>query len=405
MYPFDELRSVARGGEEAAEDFKKLGELAKVETDFDEVLLSTEDRLCKARIARAMADATTPPNALELHRIWRDLDALMGPGQSMLHVLCTQYPPLATATDRMSRLLRASLRVRTPAARKLALESLDIEISNFAALSSKIKPKAAEDLSNWHKTLKERYGAADYPEFMNSLGRQDARKKLPDKEELLKEAAAALSAVEDGFKTALKAAKSGKDSRAVTKAFEESARIEVEWLKEVHEATGEKLISLQSEGKQIPRTAELASRISSLSAFASRVKKSPVELGTELAAILRFELATDIPILEHLRDTHLFMEVLGVVAQAKSEKHRLLLNFANSSDPAKDPVIKGYVRQLLGLLPEASAVHMNFMPAAFSKRAFEVLSEFPEHLRGMMMVEIVPGPLWVWVRRSASPAW
>lgn len=364
-------KMTARSVEQGAEDIAKLRKRYDAETTFDGVLLDARDRLSKARIARAVDDASTPEGFMELRRVWREVDRLMGPGKSVLETLIARYVRLQGTVARMGKLLRRGLRVRGKAAKALVLREMDAELKMLASAKKDIVDAVEMNTAAVKAKLK-----AD-------LGEEATRKlkTLTDKQ-VRDEVAAALDELEQSFQSLRKAAEKGVDGRPSKKILERIAE--------------EKVILLNAVGGEGPRSV-LPSRIRTL----AKEFGDPTELGPAFAKELKRDVSHAIPALEEIDDTSLmFMEALGAVGQATPNNAELLRRYVERGahslkKPKEREAVQGFLGQLRGLMPEEVATHMKFMEGVFHKRAFEVLADFPPLLREQMGVEMVHGPLWV----------
>jgi hypothetical protein len=359
----------ARTAEQATQEFAELRKLSEAESTFDNVLLSSEDRLSKGHLARTLAEASTPEGTLELGRVWRDVDTLMGPGASVLHTLTARYSSLQSVTTRMGGHLRRLAQTRGAGARRLLLTEMDRELTAFARLKGEIL--AAVDANT--KDIGQKLKAELTKDQLAKAGRISAS-------EVRKECQEALGEFEQSLRDLRKAAEDGIDRRPGTVALKR--------------LTEEQLTTLKA-GADVGRRQVLSSRISRLATFGN-----PMELGPRLAGRLKRAVGRHLPALEEVEDTALmFMEALGVVAQARPSGTKLLRRYAEGGAKALDAAelkrLEGYIGQIAGLLPEEVATKMRFMEGIFYKNAFEVLGDFPPALRGKMSVEMVEGPLWV----------
>ena len=387
MFPWTSITDVPKAGRKARtlrprtveETTKELADLRRssaAETNFDGVLLSSEDRLTKGHITRTLAEISTPEGMLELHRVWREVDSLMGPGKSVLQTLTARYFELRTATTTMSGYLKQLERTTGASARRLVLHEMDRELTKFARLKNDIIKSAHADARALAKELKAELRGDELAK-LGKLSVDDVRK----------ETTAALDEFQQALTNMRKAAERGVDARPGPVALRKLAEDQV--------------VALKAGGGTGARKV-LSSRIKSLAEFGD-----PMELGPILAKQMKKRLGRRLSALNDIPDTSLmFMEALGAVCQAKLGGTVLLRRFAEGGASTLNAQelkrVNGYISQVAGLLPEEMAARMKFLEGIFYKRAFETLDQFPPSLRGKLRVEMVEGPLWV-VGSSGPP--
>jgi hypothetical protein len=357
-----------------------LAKLAK-ELDLDGILSgiteASEETLAKVRLTRTLTEAASPEGTLELTRVWRTLDAVLGPGKSTLEVLLARYSRLQDITDRMAKQLNRGLRARADVTRRLALASMDNELKAFSRLKSEVLIAVDENIAPIRRKL-----TADmedkFIEKISALSSQEVKK----------ECQRALEEMELAFKNQRKALSKGVDARPGSAVLEARARALVTKLK----AT-----------KQTAERAVIASRIKRLSEWFP----DPQKIAAEFAKKIKSRVGRVLPALEDIEDSAVvFMDALGVAASARPDGARLLRRYvengAGTLTTKELERINGYLGQIRGLLPEEIANRMKFLDSVFHKRAFEALAEFPPALRSRMSVEMVEGPLWV-IDQAGAP--
>jgi hypothetical protein len=370
MFPF-----TSRTVEETTEEIAQLRRLSRAETDLDGVMLSTEDRMAKSHVAATLQEATTPAGALKLQRVMRETDKSLGPGRNVLHVLAARHPPLHASLDRMNRFLALSDGVISDASRTVVLARMDAEIAAFARLRDEI----LDTVTAQGETLAKELTAAVGPEAKKTPAMLTAR-------QLHDECERALGEAEQQIVHRRQAAGRGAKARAVGEEASRRAREDMQALKA---------------GRRAGRTAEQTSRVR---AVAVRFYDHP-KIVEEFARSLKQRIAMDLPALKGIDDAEVFFaEVLGVAASAHNPKllRRYVEHGAGALKADELKRVRGYLGNLLGLLPEEVPIRMRFLEGVFSKRAFEVFDAFPPRLRGQMTVEMVEGPLWVATGRGAK---
>lgn len=360
-----------RAVEAAAEEMAALRKLSEAETTFDDVLLSTEDRLSRGHITRSLDEASSPEGMIKLRRVWREVDAAMGPGKSVVQVLLARYPSLCGVVDNVTCLLRRGLRTKKGGSvSKLVLGQIDEELRAFSGIKDQILGSVEPNVDTIKKWLLAEIEDQPFQRLVTlSSG------------EVRTECAAALDELERSLTDMRKAVAAGADARPGTAALKEAVK--------------EKLTALKAV-KGVGKREVLSSRISRL----AEEFGDPMELGPKFARRVKEKFARRLPALEDIEDTSLlYMEALGAIGQAKPDGAKLLRRYVENRGPALNTKeldrIKGYLGQLKGLLPEEIATRMKFMDGIFYKNAFEALNEFPPSLRNKMKVEMVEGPLWV----------
>jgi hypothetical protein len=373
MFPWSSAARRVRTAEETGQELARLRLLAAAETDFDGVILATEDRMAKSHLAATLSEATTPSGALELRRVWRETDATLGPGRNVLHVLTARHPPLRASLDRVNRYLTLSDSLISDASRTVVLARMDAELAAFGQLRQEVLQAAAADSATLTK------------ELTAAVGAEAAAKPITlTAQQLREECERALKEAEQQLTHLRQAAGRGAKARAIETAASRRAREEVQAL---------------LAGRRAGRTAEQTSRIRAVARF-----HDPT-ISEGFARRVKQRMTGGLPALKSIDDAEAFFaEALGVAASARNPKLlRRYVELGAGALSAKDlERVRGYLSQLRGLLPEELAIRMNFLEGVFSKRAFEVLDAFPPPLRGQMTVEMVEGPLWVVSGRGAK---
>jgi hypothetical protein len=366
MFPWTLLTA-----EETAEELARLRILAAAETDFDAVVLWTEDRMAKSHIADTLEHATTPAGSLKLERVWRETDRTLGPGRNVLHVLTARHPPLRASLDKMNRYLTLSDSLISDSSRKVLLAHMDAELATFAQVRQDIINAAAAEAETLTNDLKAVMSpGADQPKTLTA-------------NQLQEECSRALADAERQLFQMRQNAGRGAKARAAGEAAARRGREEVQAI---------------LAGRRAGRSAEQTSRVRAVARF------NDPTIGETYARRLKQRLGASLPELKGIGDAEVFFaEALGVAASAKNPG--LLRRYVMHTGPISPDDLRrvgGYLSNLRGLLPEELAVRMRFLEGVFSKRAFEVLDAFPPRLRGQMTVEIVNGPLWVVGGRGAK---
>ncbi|MCA9333792.1 hypothetical protein KC963_01980 [Candidatus Saccharibacteria bacterium] len=353
--------------ESAARLAQKLGFDKGIEDIVNSITEASQEMLTKT--GRTLAEAAIPEGMLELHRVWRDVDAVMGPGKSALQVMLTRYPRLQDTAERMTRYLRKGLQARTEVTRKLWLDAMDSELKTFSRLKSEVAKSMEQSVIPIKKKLEAKLGDEAF-RLLVTLS----------PEEVKQECQSALNELERVIQHQRKALSKGVDARPSTAMLEARAKALVTKF-EATKHSGERSV--------------MATRIRRLTEFGD-----PQKLGMEFAKKVKRRITGTLPALGEIEDSAIiFMEALGVAASARPDGARLLRRYVEhgpgSLKPAELERISGYLGQLWGLLPEEIGTRMKFLDSIFHKAAFEVLADFPPPLRGQMGVEIIEGPLWV----------
>ncbi|WP_432563675.1 hypothetical protein [Kineococcus sp. SYSU DK003] len=358
---------------EAAEELARLRKVTAAESDFDNIVMETEERLASSHIAPTLSEATQPAEALQLHRVMRGIDKKLGPGHHMLQVLVARHLSLRASMHRMQQYLTLAESRVGDVSRALILTRMDKELAAFAQVRKSIldaAPAEVEALSKEVSALVGPNAGTPPPTLSAAELREECARSLDEAERRL----AQLRAV----------AARGVKARALEEA---AAR------------HGQEQLRALAAGRVAGRSAEQSFRVRAIARFGD-----PAQLSEEFARRLKQHLGNNLPFLREIEDTATFFaEALGVAASAR--KSQLLRRYVENGLPVgadELKAIRGYLSNLRGLLPEEVAVRMQFMEGIFFKRAFEAMEAFPPQLRGQLTVETVNGPLWVDVGRGAK---
>jgi hypothetical protein len=365
--PLTLLNSTARLADDL--DFEK-----QVERIVDAIGEASEEVLARSHMGRALAEAATPEGSLELTRVWREIDAVFGPGKSTVEALVARYPSLNRSIETIGERLRQAWSAEVPATRALVLNDIDRELKVLSRLKADLVATIETDVAEVSRQLQK--------EVME--GRRMTI-TVPSTQRVRTECERGLDEIEQSIRRLR-----NQISAQVRK------RVTLPGAVKLQERARALVTALIASGGKGPR-AVIASRIKRLSQFAGG---DPQALGAEFARNLRRRVRGVLPVVEDIEDSALvFMDTLGVVASARPEGAQLLRRYveggAGSLTEEGRRRVRGYLGQLLGIMPEEIATRMKFLDGIFYKRAFEGLSEFPPTLRSQMSVEMVEGPLWV----------
>lgn len=360
---------LAHNEQSAAALARRIGFDKKVERIVDGITEASEQALAKSRVGHTLGETTSPEGVMDLNRVWREVDAMMGPGRSILQVMLARYGRLGDTAERMNMLLRQGVRARTKSARIIVLAKMESELRAFAKLKGEIAALVEQSVDPVRSKLEAEFTE----EFSRGL------KEISSKE-INSECRKALDEMERSLQAQRDALKKGVDARPSTAALKRRANALVTRLKATRQ-TGERAV--------------INARIRKLAEFGD-----PQKLGAEFSKQIKRRVGRALPALHDIEDSAIvFMDALGVVASAKPANAPLLRRYieegAYSLSKKELKRIAGYLGNLRGLMPEEVAIRMGFCNAMFHKAAFETLADFPSALRKQMQVEIVEGPLWV----------
>jgi hypothetical protein len=351
----------------------RFAEAVWYDQSIDDVLNSiketSEEVRVKIRTTNTGLEAANPEGTLELTRIWKEVDTVVGPGNSVLHIILTRYHMMSKKVERMNTLLRRGFRTRSKHTLDIIIKNMEHEIKTLSTFKSDITKAMMQDASEIKKKLRAEMGEEAFH-----------RLATLSSDEVKQECNRALNELERAFQNQLKAVPKGVDTRPG-----------ITLLKAGAEANITKLKSTKEHGER----AVMAARIRRLEEFNKDFQK----MGSEFGNRLKQQMFGALPAIEEIEDSAIFfMEALGVIASARPEGARLLRRYAKSPHSLGEQQLKkisGYLSQLRGLLPEEIATRMKFLDSIFYKNAHDLLEDFPRSLRGQMSVEMVEGPLWM----------
>jgi hypothetical protein len=334
-----------------------------------EGITEAEEVLAKTRVGRALTEASAPEGVLEVTRIWREVDAAMGPGKSVMEVMVARYRRLNVAAERMNKLLRQGKHARSNAARKVILTEMEAELKAFATLKVEIASRIEENVEAIGKQLR-----AEFAEEFKG------RRKTISRQKVKAECRKSLDELEQSMQAQWDALKKGIDGSPSAAAMKKRADTLVTRLKATSQS-GERAV--------------ISSRIKRLARY-----QNAQEISIDFSKRLKRRLRRTLPALHDIEDSALvFMEALGAVESASPEVARLLRRYAEEGAESlkkwEMQRVEGILGNLRGLMPEEVALRMGFCDAFFQKAAFEILADLPPELRSRLSVEIVQGPLWV----------
>jgi hypothetical protein len=342
---------------------------AEIERIVDGITEASEEVLARSRVGRTLTEATAPEGTLKVTRVWREVDAAMGPGRSVMEVMVARYRRLNDAVERMNKLLRQGKRARSRNAREVVLAKMEAELKAFAKLKVEIASLAEENVETIAKQLRAEF-TEEFSKGRKTISRSEAKA----------ECRKALDELEQSLQAQRDALRKGIDGSPSAAAARKRADALVTRLKTTSQS-GERAV--------------ISSRIKKLMRY-----QNAQEMSIEFSRRLKRRLRRTLPALHDIEDSALvFMEALGAVDSASPKIARLLRRYAEAGAESLSSKelqrVEGILGQLVGLMPEEVALRMGFCDALFHKAAFEILADLPPELRSRMGVEIVEGPLWV----------
>ena len=316
-------------------------------------------------LAKGTFETVVPVEAIELTRVWKTINKILGPGNSPLNVLAAAYPDIASIMGRLEKIAGFAFAAGAPPSRGARAR---VELNKLVREMDKVKAVVEADLDR-------KLAAASFKGAQKTVAEQSIQGYKRSLVELQ-------NSVKQQRDTVASLAKAG---GAYLKRAERKKLVVTEILKKGN-ATGKAI------GTAFNTLRKFGDIVTLGDALRARMAKARVK--------------TLVDEVWHLIDPEslLFARALGIVAAVKADAKRWALFQKAAKDgieslgKAERDSVNGTLNQLRGLLPEEASDTLGALHAMGKKRALEVMADWPKELAktaDKMSLEHVQGPFWI----------